>query len=328
MKDTWLRPLWRILGDSAFVAARPYPRAQADAILTYEKVIAIIERDVGSSELVFRAALRVPLPPAIPYELELIQKPTYQSLIHSVAPADFKRAVVDIAKTIIELRDVDLCFPAITPDRMLFQHQQLSAGRPCGFILDLDPLAMSSSLTDCAGQHHDPRALRLAAYDLAAAPHLPSSSGLAPRHALEALFNVLVWFCTYTRFDDEGRLTPVRGAPYSGIWLNPTGSALVSNRASHEYATFLQSRRAFMWAPGGGRKDVLLDGCGGKTEKAPMPDSMEALREDWVKPLWRMVSEAHFFARWREGEDGFDWATLGGQFTVERFMAVLSPEAT
>lgn len=42
-----------------------------------------------------------------------------------------------------------------------------------------------------------------------------------------------------------------------------------------------------------------------------------------MKPLWRMVSEAHFFAQWRECEEGIDWATLGGRFTVERFMGVL-----
>lgn len=100
MVDTWVRPLWGLVGDEYFLESRcdflsdPIPALHGR--LTYENVMAVIEKDVGPGELSFRAALRVPLPPPTAHELSL--KPAFQCLIHIGTVPEFKHAVTDIAK--------------------------------------------------------------------------------------------------------------------------------------------------------------------------------------------------------------------------------------
>ncbi|KAJ7688021.1 hypothetical protein B0H17DRAFT_1203219 [Mycena rosella] len=318
MIDTWLRPFWRLAGEWRFSTRRGLPNPTLCGRLTHGSLMAIMVRDVGPGELVFRAALRVSLP--LPAPAELAAKPAFESLIHILTVAQFKRAVIDIVRAIEKSNDATLCFPALTPDRMLFQYHNLSSTSPLGFVLDLDPLDAPESLTACAGARPAALAMRFAAYDLISGASVPPPPALLPRHALEALFNALVWFYVSHQFSDSsngaGTLCPRPRTEYAGTWLDPAARALPSDRTSYTYQTFLQSRRAFLW-----------DGAGGFLDAKPKSrtDDMCEVRDAWLEPLWTMISEALFFARWREGERGFDWDTLGGQFTVERFMAILVP---
>lgn len=178
-----------------------------------------------------------------------------------------------------------------------------------GVLLDLDPLAEPASLTACAGARQDPRAVRFTAYDLIAGPVTPQVVH-HPRHALETLFHMLVWFCFCSRaksgsrceFEFEWR----RG------WLTEVLSALSTrDRTSYSYERFVSQRRVFLWD----RK--------GLGDVAARTDDMRQVVEAWIVPLWEMIGEAHFSARWREDEKGFDWETLGGRFTPKRFMDIL-----
>jgi hypothetical protein len=319
------------VGDEYFLKKRRDQRPDLAPVLparlTYENVLHLIEKDVGSPELVFRAALRVPLPPSEVDELSL--KPAFQCLIHIETLTEFRRAIVDIAKgahapviptlifrltstlqsaAITEFGDASVCFPALTPGRMLFQQRSISDNRT-GFVLDLDLLEEPNSLTACAGARPDPRVVRYAAYDLISMPTF--SSAIHPRHALESLFHVLVWFCLCNEIDlPECGLTPRRRYHYDGQWFNPEGSYISADRTAARYQTFVQKRRTF-----------LLDWK--STFGSRSGDVMCKIMDDWLAPLWKLVGEAQFFSRWREGQDGYDWATLGGYFTVDKFMAIL-----
>ncbi|KAJ7690185.1 hypothetical protein B0H17DRAFT_1290194 [Mycena rosella] len=316
--DTWLRPLCRLAGEWQFATRRGLLDPTLCGRLTHGSLMTIIVSDFGPGELVFRAALRAPLP--LPAPAEIAAKPAFESLIHIPTVSQFKRAVIDIANAIEKSNDAALCFPALTPDRMLFQHHNLSPTSPLGFVLDLDHLDAPESLTACAGVHPAALAMRFAAYDLISGPSVPPLRGLLARHALEALFNALVWFYVSHQFcnssNGSGRLSPRPRTDYAGTWLDPAAHALPSDRTSYTYQAFLQSRRAFLWDGAGGFLDA---------KSKSRTDDMCELRDAWLEPLWTMISEALFFARWREGERGFDWDTLGGQFTAERFMAILVP---
>ncbi|KAJ7461142.1 hypothetical protein FB451DRAFT_1269072 [Mycena latifolia] len=315
MVRTWFRPLWRLAGDEMFFKGRRDRRH-----LTYEKVMEVIVRDVGPGELVFRAALRVPLPLPIPEEL--VVKPAFQCLIHIASVAELKRAVADIAKAMVHIGDASLCLPSLTPNRMLFQYRNLSATSPLGFILDLDPLDEPQSIVACAGVHHDLFATRFAAYDLISGSSTPPLHTLSPRHALESLFNCLVWFYACNKFRDSSKeppgIAPLWRANYEGEWYDPRASMLSNDRTTGRYMYFLRGRRKFLWEWDSGFLDASSN------ERA---DDMCEVLYGWLQPLWKLIGEAHFLARWRESEDGYDWETLGGQFTAQKFMTILMPES-
>ncbi|KAJ7602939.1 hypothetical protein FB45DRAFT_882700 [Roridomyces roridus] len=144
---------------------------------TYESVMTEIEKDIGSAGIQLRAALRVPLPPAAVEELDFT--PAFQSLARSSITADLMHAVLDIAKGIMVFDHPMLCFPALTPDPLLFKTDDPTAG----FILDLDFPAEPSSITSrVPGLHrHEASTLRFAAYDRLT-PHIaPPPSPLHPQ---------------------------------------------------------------------------------------------------------------------------------------------------
>lgn len=86
------------------------------------------------------------------------------------------------------------------------------------------------------------------------------------------------------------------------------------DRTARRYKEFLQKRRAFLWDRVNAFGDAQV-----RSEAGAMREVIDA----WLVPLWVLVGEAHFSARWREGEKDFDWATFGGRFTVKMFMDIL-----
>ncbi|KAJ7816014.1 hypothetical protein B0H13DRAFT_2293219 [Mycena leptocephala] len=245
-----VRPLWHLMGTSIFEdETKDHAEPLLHGRLTYENVMVVITKDVGPSELVFRKALRVPLPTPQPQTL-----------------SDFKLAIIDIARAITQFGDASLYFPALTPDRMLFQQQSLSAGR-LGFVLDLDsPLEGLTSLT----VHHDPRA---------------------------------IW--------THSGITPVPHTMYVGQWFDPTASVVPEDRTAERIGQCVDKDRR------SASDKVKSSG------KSKSGDLMCNIVEDWVGPLWKLVGEAHIFSRWKEKEEEYDYETLGGHFTVEKFMAIL-----
>jgi hypothetical protein len=206
---------------------------------------------------------------------------------------------------------------------MLFQQQSLSAGR-LGFVLDLDsPLEGLTSLT----AHHDPRAVRYAAYNLISSPFMPSPStdAVHPRHGLESLFHTLVWFCLCNRFGPHSGITPMPHTIYVGQWFDPTALAVPEDRTAEAYRTFVRKRRLFLlnWQSAFDKDRRSASDKVKSTGKSKSGDLMCNIVEDWVGPLWKLVGEAHIFSRWKEKEEEYDYETLGGHFTVEKFMAIL-----
>ncbi|KAJ7125780.1 hypothetical protein C8R43DRAFT_1212119 [Mycena crocata] len=309
MRDTWFLPLWRLIGDEYYADLR---RPQSERLaglpcgwqLTQENVNKVILTAVGVDRLTFMTALRVPLPPPTADEVSI--KPVFEGLNHIPSIRAFKEAIRDIAAAIKDFNDPALCFPGITPDQLLLERGGPPETGVKGFILDLDPLAEPASLTACAGARHDPRAMRFAAYDLIAGPDTPRIHH--PRHALETLFHTLIWFSLCTSVESGGGFE----TEWRRSWLTESSATLPRDRTSYRYETFVAQRRAFLW----NREHALGD-------MEAWTDDMRQVIDAWTVPLWEMIGEAHFSARWREDEDGFDWETLGGRFTPKRFMDIL-----
>ncbi|KAJ7438540.1 hypothetical protein B0H11DRAFT_2104494 [Mycena galericulata] len=315
--DTWVRPLWRLFSDEVFLESRrervPDSVPMLHGRVSYANVMAIIEKDVGPSELVFRAALRVPLPPPKADELSL--KPAFQCLLHIGTIPELMHAVVDIAKGITQFPDPSLCFPALTPDRMLFQTQHLTTDGPLGFILDLDRPDEPSSHTECAGEHYfNPRARRFAAYDLATTTiPLRHNPIFYARHPLESLFYALCWFFVANEFrSSPAGMVPIPHHLYDNMFFNMTHSNISPNR-TYEFDFFIQQRRAFL-------RDWVV---AFRELRQRSNDDITAAVDACLAPLWRLIGEAHWFSRDREDELGYDWETLGGMFTMENFMKIL-----
>ncbi|KAJ7438541.1 hypothetical protein B0H11DRAFT_2293816 [Mycena galericulata] len=276
-----------------------------------ENIVALIEKEVGPSDLLFRAALRELLPP--PKTEKLSQKPAFQCLLHIGTISEFMHAVVDIAKGITRFSDPSLCFPALTPDRMLFQTQHLTTAGPVGFILDLDYPDEPSSRTEYTREQYlNPRALRFAAYDLVATTtprHYPT---LYPRHALESLFNSLFWFCVANEFRHSlGPERMVSLPRHANMFSNVADQNLPPDRTDYVFREFVKQRRAF-----------FHDWVGAFPGISKRSDDMMAAVDAWLEPLWKLIGEAHLFSRDRKGEPGYDWETLGGMFTVEKVMKI------
>ncbi|KAJ7641025.1 hypothetical protein FB45DRAFT_899286, partial [Roridomyces roridus] len=179
---TWARALWLSVTEEYFLERRSIAAGAAPSLhgrLTYESVMAEIEKEAGRDEIQLRSALRVPLPPAAVDELDF--KPAFQSLARSSNTTDLMQAVVDIGKAIVAFDDPMLGFPALTPDRLLFKTDDPNTG----FILDLDLLDEPTSITHCVPgrllHRHAARSLRFAAYDRIT-PHIaPPPDTLHPR---------------------------------------------------------------------------------------------------------------------------------------------------
>ncbi|KAJ7763062.1 hypothetical protein B0H16DRAFT_1688067 [Mycena metata] len=292
--NSWLIPLWRLLGDEQFVQGRPHLHSLKGR-MTYATVMDLISKDVGCGELALRAALRVPLPP--PQVDELAVLPPFRCLIHIGTASDFERAIVDIAQAVTHFSEA---YP---------QH----ASTPLGFLLDLDPLEQCSSLSTVVGPHQDQPSRRFGPYDLISSPSSAKLNGnnKYPRHALESLFYSLVWFTQAKVFGESGGIRPRSG----GEWLYySAASNLPQDHAASRYEGFVMQRRAFLmdwktYMPFKNMEPGVKQGC--------------SIVERWLVPLWKIIGDAHFFSRWREGEPGYDWQTLGGGFTPEKFMAIL-----
>jgi hypothetical protein len=202
---------------------------------------------------------------------------------------------------------------------MLFQKLIPGDPGPTGYVLDLDHLDEPSSLTACAGARRNPRAVRFAAYDLVAGPTAPAPPPdypLFPRHALESLFNCLIWFFVFNVPNSiaraERNLVPPSAShayTYRARWLDTKASTLSEDRTDDNYQWFVKTRREFLWdwayVPQGKFGGEVID--------------------QWLEPLRKLIGGAHFFSRWREDEGGYDWETLGGHLTLEKFMAILVP---
>ncbi|KAJ7111297.1 hypothetical protein C8R44DRAFT_257261 [Mycena epipterygia] len=200
---------------------------------------------------------------------------------------------------------------------MLFQETSLPNTGVRGFILDLDPVECPMSMAAVPDWCRDQGSVRLAAYDLIASPTPPTHQTVYPRYALESLFHILVWFYASTEFAKGGGLVP-RAPPYSWYneWFRPgIQMHLPIDRTEHQYKEFLEGRRGFL----ADREHRTFEGSESRMA------GMRKLHDDWVMPLWTLVREAQFFARWRDGECDFDWETLGGRFTVDNFMEILAP---
>ncbi|KAJ7177050.1 hypothetical protein C8R46DRAFT_1078057 [Mycena filopes] len=306
--DSLLIPLWRLLGDTLFFSHRPVSRTTDDASMLYAKAMQLITKAVGCEELVLRTALRVPLPPAQPDEL--VVTTAFDALIHIETASEFKRAIVDIAKAITQFGQAypRVGLATVTPDCLLFQQNR------GGFLLDLDPLEESSSLITYGGADQGQPSLRFGPYDLISAPSAPPTNNSYPRHALESLFYSLVWFTSQTTMLREPR--PAGYDVPRQEFYDPAASNLPHDRTAYRYPLFVEQRQMFLadWR-------VYL---------AFMPNSVglpqsdkNPFRKSWLLAVWALIGEAHLFARWREEEPGYDWETLGGNFTPERFMAAL-----
>ncbi|KAJ7035977.1 hypothetical protein C8F04DRAFT_1096554 [Mycena alexandri] len=304
--DSWLIPLWRLAGDEIFLRRRPDLHS-SKAGMAHATVLDLISKDVGCCELALRTALRVPLPP--PQVDELVVIPAFECLIHIATASDFERAILDIAQAVTQFGEAhpQVCLPTVTPDRLLFQQHTRT---PLGFLLDLDPLEQSSSLATFAGPHQDQPSLRFGPYDLISSPSSKLDNNY-PRHILESLFYSLVWFTQANVFGVNGGITPTAG----GKWLyDSRASNLPEDRTASRYEAFVMQRRAFLmdrstYMPFTNMEPGVKKGC--------------SLVERWLIPLWKLIGEAHFFSRWREGEQGYDWGTLGGNLTPEKFIAIL-----
>ncbi|KAJ6534495.1 hypothetical protein DFH09DRAFT_1180550 [Mycena vulgaris] len=297
MGETWIIPLFRRLLDqnSAHVGQT-----------TYEHFVDVITQDMGPEALILNAALYVPLPLPTPVQLT----PTFEYLTHIGRLEDLKNAVVDIANAVTQFSIADEIFASLTPDRMLFQKHTLS-GRVAGYVLDLDPLEEPSNIAAHAGRHHDPRAVRLAAYDLISDPKSTTPRTLYPRHALESLFNVLLWFYLCNEFSDSGVGVVPRKYAFTGHWFHHAKTNLPPGRTGYVYQQFMAVRCAFFteWPEGA---------------KERRSAEMRAL-ETWLMPLWSLIAGAHSGSPRRKRWDGGDCETLGGHFTVDKFMKILAP---
>ncbi|KAJ7616418.1 hypothetical protein FB45DRAFT_1063890 [Roridomyces roridus] len=296
---SWGRALWRLLTEDFFLRKRAIAAGGPPSLqgrFTYESLMAEIEKDVGRACIQLRSALRVPLPPAAVDELYF--KPIFQSLVRSSNTSDLMHAVIGI----IAFDDPLLCFPALTPDCLLFKPDEPTAG----FILDLDLPEEPGSITHCIPgrllRRHAASTLRFAAYDRITPQSPPPPDTLHPRHALESLFNALVW----TAVCKNGT------SSYSkSTWLSTAPYNLPQDRTKCDYLRFVDERRHF-----------LLDATK-FWNTAKKRGGMHRVVDSWLVPLWRMISEAQFFAREREEEGRYEWETLGGRFTVEGFVGVL-----
>ncbi|KAJ7461122.1 hypothetical protein FB451DRAFT_1269018 [Mycena latifolia] len=194
MVQAWIQPLWRLHLDQK--------RTGGEGI-TYEQFMHVIRQDVGPGELLLNAALLLPLP--LPTAAQPQLAPAFECLVQVKCVQDFKSAVLDIATALTRFGAVDEVFSALTPNRMLFQERTLSGTGVAGFVLDLDPLEGPSNIAAYAGPYQDTPAVRLAPYDLINDPNPAVHHAIYPRHALEALFNALVWFYFSQEFSDSGR---------------------------------------------------------------------------------------------------------------------------
>ncbi|KAJ7605569.1 hypothetical protein FB45DRAFT_879356 [Roridomyces roridus] len=140
--------------------------------------------------------------------------------------------------------------------------------------------------------------LRFAAYDRITPSIAPPPNTLYPRHALESLFNTLIWVALCKDYTS---------AHTYSTWFSNVGYNLPQDRTRSEYQQFVDRRRHFLvdatWYWNAARVQV----------------GMYKLVDAWLVPLGRMIREAHFFLRGRQEEEGdrYDWETLGGKFTVD-----------
>ncbi|KAJ7461143.1 hypothetical protein FB451DRAFT_1269074 [Mycena latifolia] len=258
-------------------------------LITYEEFMDVIRRDAGAGR---PASGRFQLTPA------------FECLVHIKCVKDLKRAVVDIAKALTQFGAGDAAFSALTPNRMLFQERTTGV---VGFVLDLDPLEEPSKIATYAGPYKDTRALRLAPYDLIAtstwrrtAPRI-----VYPRHVLESLFNSLVWFYFSNEFTaSDAGLFPCSLYPLEEHWFDPKAFTLPLTRTGDRWERFIEQRDEFFsnWKenPNGWRSA-----------------GTRALAKEWVVPLWQLIRKAH--------QSAGDSETLGGHFTVKKFMKILAP---
>ncbi|KAJ7461127.1 hypothetical protein FB451DRAFT_1562953 [Mycena latifolia] len=296
--EAWIQPLWRIISEQ--------PKRKKVPRLTYEQFMDAIRRDVGPGELIFNAALCVPLPPPTAVQPQLI--PAFECLVHIKCVKDLKRAVVDIANALAQFGVGDAAFSALTPNRMLFQERTLSGTGVVGFVLDLDPLEEPSKIAAYAGPYQDSRAGRLAPYDtLNAQPRI-----VYLRHALESLFNALVWLYFSNEFSNSTPGLFPRVLPsFEEQWFDPRASILPLERNGYRYERFILQRYEFLleWK---------------KKPSEPRSAGMRALANEWVRPLRKLIGQAHLNFAQRKTEGGCDRETLGGQFTVAKFMEILA----
>jgi hypothetical protein len=112
---------------------------------------------------------------------------------------------------------------------------------------------------------------------------------------------------------------------YVGQWFDPTALAVPEDRTAEAYRTFVRKRRLFLlnWQSAFDKDRRSASDEVKSTGKSKSGDLMCNIVEDWVGPLWKLVGEAHIFSRWKEKEEEYDYETLGGHFTVEKFMAIL-----